>query len=36
MRNTSWILIIVVLVVGYLIGSKFPANGVMVLGKVGL
>lgn len=32
----NWLMIIVVLLIGYFIGVKFPATGTTVLGKVGL
>jgi hypothetical protein len=36
MKMHYWGVIIVVLLLGYLAGSKFPATGQSLLGKVGL
>lgn len=32
----KWGMIVVLLIVGYLVGVKFPATGQSLLGKVGL
>ena len=35
MRNTSWVVVIVVFVVAYFVGVKFPMIGQNLLSKVG-
>jgi hypothetical protein len=34
--KASWLIIVVVAIVAYLVGVKYPNNGAMVLSKVGL
>lgn len=36
MKTWHWGTIIVVLIIGYLVGVKFPSTGTALLGKVGL
>lgn len=35
MQNKHWGMIVVVLIIGYLIGAKWPSTGVSLLSKVG-
>jgi hypothetical protein len=36
MMPKNWLMLIVILLIGYFIGVKFPTTGTTVLGKVGL
>jgi hypothetical protein len=35
-RSNYWIVILLVFVIAYLVGTKYPSTGTMVLAKVGL
>ncbi len=36
MKPGHWVTIVIVLVIGYLVGVKFPATGQGILSKVGM
>jgi hypothetical protein len=33
--DKKWIMLLVVLIIGYLVGVKFPSTGQALLGKIG-
>lgn len=35
MKPNHWLMLVIVLIIGYLIGVKFPATGQNLLSKVG-
>jgi hypothetical protein len=36
MKNASWLLVVIIAIVAYFIGVKYPATGTSLLAKVGM